>query len=100
MFDVGVEPWGDPPPFRMPVFVLTHETREPLPRQGGTTYTFVADGLEAGLERARAVAGDKDVGIWGGANLIRQNLTAGLLAEMQNKVGQRQRARPTSASTW
>lgn len=85
MFDVGVEPWGDPPP-RMPVFVLTHETREPLPRQGGTTYTFVADGLEACLERARAVAGDKDVGIWGGANLIRQYLTAGLLAEMQNKV--------------
>jgi dihydrofolate reductase len=46
MFDVGVEPWGDPPPFRMPVFVLTHESREPLTRQGGTTYNFVTDGLE------------------------------------------------------
>src|SRR6266508_1978802 len=41
MFDVGFEPWGDPPPFGMPVFILTHEGREPLPMQGGTTYTFV-----------------------------------------------------------
>jgi hypothetical protein len=48
MFDVGVVPWGDPPPFQMPVFVLTHESREPLPGQGGTTYTFVTGGLEAG----------------------------------------------------
>ena len=53
MFDVGVEPWGDPPPFHMPVSVLTHEARDPIPRQGGTTYTFVTDGIEAGLERAR-----------------------------------------------
>ena len=53
MFDVGVEPWGDPPPFHMPVFVLTHEARDPIPRQGGTTYTFVTDVIEAGLERAR-----------------------------------------------
>jgi hypothetical protein len=44
MFDEGVEPWGDPPPFGMPVFVLTHEAREPQPMQGGTTYTFVSDG--------------------------------------------------------
>jgi dihydrofolate reductase len=83
MFDGGVEPWGDPPPFRMPVFVLTHESRDPLPRQGGTTYTFVTGGLEAGLEQARAVAGDKNVGIWGGASIIRQYLKAGLLDEMQ-----------------
>lgn len=40
MFDVGFEPWGDPPPFGMPVFVVTHEERAPLPMQGGTTYTF------------------------------------------------------------
>src|SRR5687767_1105511 len=50
MFDVGFEPWGDPPPFGMPVFVVTHEAREPLPMQGGTTYTFVTDGIEAALE--------------------------------------------------
>ena len=83
MFDVGFEPWGDPPPFRMPVFVVTHEAREPLPMQGGTTYTFVTDGIEAALELARAAAGDKNVGIWGGANLMRQYLKAGLLDEMQ-----------------
>jgi dihydrofolate reductase len=83
MFDVGFEPWGDPPPFRMPVFVVTHEKREPLPMQGGTTYTFVTDGIETALELARAAAGDKNVGIWGGANLIRQYLKAGLLDEMK-----------------
>jgi dihydrofolate reductase len=83
MFDVGFEPWGDPPPFRMPVFVVTHEARAPLPMQGGTMYTFVTDGIEAALERARAAAGDKNVGIWGGADIIRQCLQAGLLDEMQ-----------------
>jgi dihydrofolate reductase len=83
MFDVGFEPWGDPPPFGMPVFVVTHEAREPLPMQGGTTYTFVTDGIEAALEQARAAAGDKNVGIWGGANIIREYLKAGLLDEMQ-----------------
>ena len=83
MFDVGFEPWGDPPPFRMPVFVVTHEEREPLPMQGGTTYTFVTDGIEAALELARSAAGDKNVGIWGGANIIRQYLSAGLLDELR-----------------
>lgn len=84
MFDVGFEPWGDPPPFDgMPVFIVTHERRAPLPMQGGTTYTFVTDGIEAALERARAAAADKNVGIWGGANIIRQYLKAGLLDEMQ-----------------
>src|SRR3981081_4643930 len=82
MFDVGFEPWGDPPPFRMPVFVVTHEPRAPLPMQGGTTYTFVTDGIEAALELARAAAGDKNVGVWGGANTMRQDLKAGLLDEM------------------
>ncbi len=83
MFDVGVAPWGDPPPFERPVFVLTHEAREPMPMQGGTTYSFVTDGIEAGLRQATAAAGEKDVGIWGGANIIRQYLTAGLLDEIQ-----------------
>ena len=83
MFDVGFEPWGDPPPFRMPVFVVTHEKRAPLPMQGGTTYTFVTAGIEAALGLARAAAGDKNVGIWGGANIVRQYLKAGLLDEMQ-----------------
>jgi dihydrofolate reductase len=83
MFDVGFEPWGDPPPFGVPVFVVTNEAREALPMQGGTTYTFVTDGIEAALELARTAARDKNVGIWGGANIIRQYLKAGLLDEMQ-----------------
>jgi dihydrofolate reductase len=83
MFDVGFEPWGDPPPFGMPVFIVTHEEREALPMQGGTTYTFVKAGIEAALDRARAAAGDKDVGIWGGATIIRQYLKVGLLDELQ-----------------
>jgi dihydrofolate reductase len=83
MFDVGFEPWGDPPPFRMPVFVVTHKARESLPMQGGTTYTFVTEGIEAALDLARAAAGEKNLGIWGGANIMRQYLSAGLLDEMQ-----------------
>jgi dihydrofolate reductase len=83
MFDVGFEPWGDPPPFKMPVFVIAHEARETLPMQGGTTYTFMTGGIKAALELARAAAGDKNVGIWGGANITRQYLKAGLLDEMQ-----------------
>lgn len=83
MFDVGFEPWGDPPPFGMPVFIVTHEVRDPLPMEGGTTYTFVTDGIEAALKRARAAAGEKDVGIWGGANIIDEYLKAGLLDELQ-----------------
>jgi dihydrofolate reductase len=65
------------------VFVVTHEERKPLPMQGGTTYTFVTDGIEAALELARAAAGDKNVGIWGGANIIGEYLRAGLLDELQ-----------------
>ena len=83
MFDVGFEPWGDPPPFGMPVFIVTHKERDPLPMQGGTTYTFVRDGIGAALKLARAAAGERDVGIWGGANIIREYLKAGLLDEMQ-----------------
>jgi dihydrofolate reductase len=86
MFDVGFEPWGDPPPFGMPVFIVTHHAREPIPMQGGTTYTFVTKGIDAALELAREAAGDKDVGIWGGANIIQEYLKAGLLDEIQIHV--------------
>jgi len=82
MFDVGFEPWGDPPPFGMPVFVVCHEGREAIPMQGGTTYHFVTGGIEAALEQARAAAGGKDVGIWGGGLLISGALAAGLLDEL------------------
>ena len=56
--------WGDNPPFHHPVFVLTHHAREPLALEGGTTFTFVTDGIEAALER-RAAAGGKDVSLGG-----------------------------------
>ena len=64
------------------MFIVSHDARAPLPMQGGTTYTFVTDGIEAALELARAAAGDKDVGIWGGANIIEEHRKAGLLDEM------------------
>jgi dihydrofolate reductase len=75
--------WGDDPPFRHPVFILTHHPREPVTKQGGTIFTFVTDGIESALEQARAAAGDKDVAIAGGANAIQQYLSAGLVDELQ-----------------
>jgi dihydrofolate reductase len=76
--------WGDDPPFHHPVFVLTHHPREAVTKQGGTTYTFVTDGIEAALEAASAAAGDKDVAVGGGAQVARQYLEAGLLDELQD----------------
>jgi dihydrofolate reductase len=78
--------WGDEPPFRVPVFVLTHHPREPVEKQGGTTYTFVTDGIESALERARDAAGDKRVEIAGGASVIQQYLNAGLVDDFQLHV--------------
>ena len=77
--------WGDDPPFRKPVFVLTHHAREPL-TLSDTTFTFVTDGIESALEQARAVSGDKDVFIGGGADAINQYLAAGLLDELELHV--------------
>ena len=74
--------WGDEPPFHHPVFVLTHHPREPLVMQGGTTFTFVTDGIESAVEQAREAAGDDDVAIAGGARTIQQALAAGLLDEL------------------
>jgi dihydrofolate reductase len=74
--------WGEDPPFHAPVVVLTHHAREPLEMQGGTTFTFVTDGIEPALEQARRAAGDQDVAIAGGASAVRQYLAAGLLDEL------------------
>jgi dihydrofolate reductase len=74
--------WGDNPPYHAPVFVLTHHARTPLSMQGGTTFTFVTDGIESALEQARTAAGDKDVAIAGGASAVRQYLAAGRLDEL------------------
>jgi dihydrofolate reductase len=78
--------WGDDPPFRTPVFVLTHHPREPLEKQGGTTFHFVTDGIEAALERAKEAAGEKDVQIAGGGMVIQQYLGAGFVDEFQIHV--------------
>jgi dihydrofolate reductase len=74
--------WGDNPPYHMPVFVLTHHAREPQPMEGGTTFHFVTDGIEAALRQAQKAAGEKDVLVMGGANAARQYLAAGLIDEM------------------
>jgi dihydrofolate reductase len=78
--------WGDDPPFHVPVFVLTHHPRQPLAMKGGTTFTFVTEGIEAAVEQARAAAGDGDVTVGGGASAAQQALAAGLLDEMQIHV--------------
>jgi dihydrofolate reductase len=75
--------WGEEPPYRAPVFVLTHHERDDLPMEGGTTFHFVTDGIEAALERAREAAGDGEVGIMGGATTVRQYLDAGLIDELR-----------------
>ena len=75
--------WGDDPPFHAPVFVLTHHPRDPQPMDGGTTFYFVTDGIEAALTRAREAAGLGDVSVHGGATTINQYLAAGLIDELR-----------------
>jgi dihydrofolate reductase len=75
--------WGDNPPFHTPVFVLTHHPREPLEMDGGTTFTFVTEGIESALEQARQAAGGPDVLLGGGASVIQQYLAAGLIDEFE-----------------
>jgi dihydrofolate reductase len=77
--------WGEDPPFHKPVFVLTHHEREPL-TLSDTTFTFVTDGIESALGQAREAAGDKDVLIGGGASIINQYLSAGLVDEIELHV--------------
>ena len=73
--------WGENPPFHTPVFVLTHHEREPLEMEGGTTFFFATDGIEATLKQAEEAAGGMDVMISGGASVIQQYLAAGLVDE-------------------
>jgi dihydrofolate reductase len=74
--------WGDEPTYHHPVFVLTHHARPPIPMQGGTTFHFVTDGIEAALERAFEAAGGNDVRLGGGASTVQQYLRAGLVDEL------------------
>ncbi|WP_284714037.1 dihydrofolate reductase family protein [Streptomyces sp. G3] len=86
MYDTGEEFWGDNPPFRTPVFVLTNRPRPTLVKEGGTSFTFVTDGIHSALEQARAAAGDRNVDIGGGAHTVRQYLAADLVDELQLHV--------------
>jgi dihydrofolate reductase len=78
--------WGDDPPYHARVYVLTHYERAPLQMQGGTTFTFVTEGIESALAQARAAAGDADVAIAGGAATVNQYLAAGLIDELRLHV--------------
>jgi dihydrofolate reductase len=83
----GADPWngwwGDNPPFHLPVFVLTHHARARLDMQGGTSFTFVTDGLEAALDLAKGAANGQDVAVSGGASVAKQYIAAGLIDEIQ-----------------
>ena len=83
MFDQGAIGWPEDAPFHTPVFVLTHERRDPWLRSGGTTFYFVNDGPERALELAHEAAGDRDIRISGGANLLQQFLSLGLIEELE-----------------
>ena len=78
--------WGAEPPYHAPVFVLTHHARESIQMEGGTTFHFVTAGFDAALEQAKAVAGDSDVDIAGGASAVRQALQAGAVDELMLDV--------------
>lgn len=74
--------WGSNPPYHAPTYVLTHHPRDPIVMEGGTTFYFVTEGIEAALDQARAAAGDLDVKIGGGVSTVRQYLRAGLIDEL------------------
>jgi dihydrofolate reductase len=78
--------WGEEPPYHCPVFVLTHHARAPLKMKGGTEFRFVAEPIDAVLEKANAAAGGKDVRVGGGVSTIRQYLRAGWIDELHLAV--------------
>lgn len=81
-----MEFWGDDPPFRAPVFVVTNRPAPTLVKEGGTSFTFVADGIHRALDRARAASDGRNVDIAGGAHTVQQYLKAGLVDELQLHV--------------
>ncbi len=81
MFDAGEQAWPVEAPFHTPVFVVTHEQRDPWQRPGRATFYFVNEGIEPALDRAREAAGDQDVRISGGGATILQYVNAGLIDE-------------------
>jgi len=85
MADGGEIPWGEEPPFHAPVFVVTHRPRATLERKGGTSFTYVTDGIASAVEQAKAAAATtgKDVAVAGGGKMVRQVLAAGLLDRLE-----------------
>jgi dihydrofolate reductase len=83
MFEESEANWPENPPFRGPVFIVTHQPRDPWERKGGTTFYFVNDGIYSALEKAKQAAGGKDVRIGGGANIIQQFLKEQLIDEFR-----------------
>jgi dihydrofolate reductase len=83
MADGGEIPWGEDPPFRAPVFVVTSRPRPTLVRQGGTSFSYVTTGIESAIEQARAAANGKNVAIAGGGTLLREVIRLGLLDELE-----------------
>jgi len=83
MFDQGEVAWPEEAPFHTPVYVLTHEKREPWARPGGTTFYFINDGPESALEQARESALGRDIRIAGGADVIQQYLNMGAIDELE-----------------
>lgn len=83
MFEQGEISWPEEAPFHTPVYVLTHEQRDPWIRPGGTIFYFLNDGPESALRQAREVAGDQDIRISGGADIIQQYLNMGVVDELE-----------------
>ena len=83
MLNNGVPHWGDNPPFHVPVFVLTHTDQDQLVKQGGTIFTFVGTGIENPLGQAKAAAGNKNVSVAEGTNVVQQCLKVGFLDGIQ-----------------
>jgi dihydrofolate reductase len=83
MADGGEIPWGDDPPFRAPVFVVTTRPRQTLQRKGGTSFTYITAGIHSAIEQARTAANGKNVAIAGGGTLLRQVIKLGLLDELE-----------------
>ncbi len=83
MADLGIGPWGEEPTFHAPCFVVTHRPAETIVKNGGTSYIFVTEGIEAAMAQAKAAAGEQDVMVVGGADIDRQYLNAGLIDEIR-----------------
>lgn len=86
MYDFSHPYWGDNPPFHAPVFVVTHRPAERIEKQGGTSYTFVTDGLARAVDEAKQAADGKDVLIAGGLSIAQQALTEGLVDELSMHI--------------